>query len=247
MHYSHCPRVLTSVCRCETRPFLSQSRVCPLSRFPLTSGLRQTRLCSHRLTRRSQDLQPCTNPGRLHCKRQPLTRSTRTMASAAARLARLRSVVQSDLDALPHRPAHEPEVLSDEDTPGGITLNDTQSKQPTPASVADLTPASAQALPVVPKKAPKETIEENSERRFVWKQGAASSYNLGSSPTLAALSTTKLPPTDLQKGELAQQNYFTPIVALSKYPYQFCNKSCMQDIASAFFDTGKFWTREWDL
>jgi len=169
------------------------------------------------------------------------------MASAAARLARLRSVVQSDLDALPHRPAPEPEVLSDNDTSGGVTLDEPQSKQPSSSSVADSASAPAQALPVASKKVLKTTVEENSERRFVWKQGAASSYNLGSQPTLAALPITTLPPTDLQRGELAHQKYFTPIVALSKYPYQFCNKSCMQVIASSFFDAGKFWAREWDL
>ena len=169
------------------------------------------------------------------------------MASAAARLARLRDAVQSDLNALPHRPAREPDVASDDDTPGGVVLEEALSKQATPSPVADSAPAPTPAPPVAPKEAVKDASEDNPERRFVWKQGAASSYNLGSQPTLATIPTTKLPPNSLQKGEIAQHKYFSPIVALSKYPYQFCNKSCMQDIASAFFDAGKFWAREWDL
>jgi hypothetical protein len=169
------------------------------------------------------------------------------MASSAARLALLRSAVQSDLDALPHRPAPEPEILSDDDATGGVALEHSSSKQPTSSPVADSGSTATPTPPVAAKAVSEKPAEENTERRFLWKQGAASSYNLGSQPKLAPLPTTKLPPADLQKGELAQHKYFTPIVALSKYPYQFCNKSCMQDIASAFFDAGKFWAREWDL
>ncbi|KAJ4348695.1 uncharacterized protein N0V89_010073 [Didymosphaeria variabile] len=90
---------------------------------------------------------------------------------------------------------------------------------------------------------------ENTDRRFVWAQGIESSYNLGSDPQLSTLPAHPLPPTLLQRSEQAapHEKYFTPIVALSKYPYKFCNKDCMQGIASAFFDQGKFWAREWDL
>jgi hypothetical protein len=57
-----------------------------------------------------------------------------------------------------------------------------------------------------------------------------------------------LPVSDLQRGDLASpRHHFTPIQALAKYPYKYCNKIHMQDIASAFFDQGKFWQREWDL
>lgn len=91
----------------------------------------------------------------------------------------------------------------------------------------------------------------NSDRRFVWIQGADSSYNLGSESQLSGLPTTAsiLPLTGLQKGELAPhyEKLFTPLVALSRFPYKFCGESSRQDIASAFFDQGKFWAREWDL
>ena len=89
------------------------------------------------------------------------------------------------------------------------------------------------------------------ERRFVWVQGTESSHNLGTHTNLSALpaNLSKLPPTDLQRSQLAPacEKYFTPIVALSKYPYKFCDKDWKQTIASAFFDEGKFWAREWDL
>jgi len=64
-------------------------------------------------------------------------------------------------------------------------------------------------------------------------------------PTAAQLALTD---TDLKPGGLISFGHkFTSIQALSKYPYKFCNKADMQDIASAFFDAGKFWDREWDL
>jgi len=40
---------------------------------------------------------------------------------------------------------------------------------------------------------------------------------------------------------------FCPIQALAKYPYKFVPKAYSQAVASAIFDGGKFWQREWDL
>lgn len=57
-----------------------------------------------------------------------------------------------------------------------------------------------------------------------------------------------LPPTTLDRGHLGSPtHHYSPVVALSKYPYKWCDKTHAQDIASAFFDRGKFWAREWDL
>ncbi|KAF1970212.1 hypothetical protein BU23DRAFT_474851 [Bimuria novae-zelandiae CBS 107.79] len=94
-----------------------------------------------------------------------------------------------------------------------------------------------------------EDPKENPERRFVWRKGAESSYNLGSKPQLSALPTHPLPPAVMQLSEQAapHEKYFTPIMALAKYPYKYCDQSSKQAIASAFFDEGKFWAREWDL
>ncbi|ENI06892.1 hypothetical protein COCC4DRAFT_49509 [Bipolaris maydis ATCC 48331] len=56
------------------------------------------------------------------------------------------------------------------------------------------------------------------------------------------------PTTNLRRGELASaHDHFTPIQALAKYPYTYCDKSHMQPIASAIFDQGKFWNRVWDI
>jgi len=60
--------------------------------------------------------------------------------------------------------------------------------------------------------------------------------------------TATMPPTDLQRGQLASSRHrFAPIRGWSKYPYAFCDEPRTQAIASAFFDQGKFWGREWDL
>ena len=92
--------------------------------------------------------------------------------------------------------------------------------------------------------------QPNTDRRFVWVEGAVSSYNPGKMFNVRdpPLSTSALPSSDLNRGDLtAPHHHFTPIQALAKYPYRFCNKSHSQGIASAFFDAGKFWKREWDL
>ncbi|KAJ4289697.1 hypothetical protein N0V90_011026 [Kalmusia sp. IMI 367209] len=169
-----------------------------------------------------------------------------------ARLERLRVLVQDDLAALPERPA-SPDLSEDEGATGGVALDESPSVPLDPSKQTDS--SSAKGLEQSTKK---ESISEtnaaivaheNTDRRYVWIQGTESSYNLGSKPKLSALPTSPLAPTDLQRAQLAPSyaKYFTPIVALSKYPYKFCSKNLMQDIASAFFDQGKFWAREWDL
>lgn len=151
------------------------------------------------------------------------------------RLDRLQRSVELDLQALPERPASP---VSDREAEGGISLE-----------------LACEAAGQAHTREPETSIalvedndaKENLERRFVWVTGAISSYNLGDSPQLPA-SSLSLPPSSLQKGQLAQATQsFTPILALSKFPYKFCNQSNSQDIASAFFDRGKFWAREWDL
>lgn len=170
-----------------------------------------------------------------------------------ARLARLRLQTQADLDKLPNQPlpaAGTQEKIdrssSDDDANGGVTLSASYTNIKRPA----LEPATDEANP--PKKSPSTCPESNTERRFMWAKDATSSHNLGSSPSLPPLPPTpvaKLPPATLQKGDLAPAHlrYFTPLLALAKYPYKFCTKNLMQDIASGFFDAGKFWAREWDL
>jgi hypothetical protein len=65
-----------------------------------------------------------------------------------------------------------------------------------------------------------------------------------SSSTLPAMSVVKVK----NCGDLAPFGKgFCPIVSVSKFPYKFVPASVKQDVASQFFDDGKFWMREWDL
>ncbi|KAJ4992814.1 QDE-2-interacting protein [Stagonosporopsis vannaccii] len=158
--------------------------------------------------------------------------------ASKARLDRLRDRHQADLDALPDR-APEP-VFTDSDASGGVPLSpvDALSKQTT---ADDVQPEPAAAA--------------NTERRFVWLNDAESSYNPAALPAPHTAPATKpakpvppLPAHDLNRGDLGSATqHYTPIIALSKYPYKWCDKTHAQDIASAFFDQGKFWAREWDL
>jgi hypothetical protein len=158
-----------------------------------------------------------------------------------ARLAHLQTLAEQDLQALPDRPL----TPDEDDTGGGVSLENVVS--PDIKVPEDIKPA-----PAVPKAesppATESPAQEITDKRFVWLKGAASSYNLGSAPKLSPLPTVKLTPTTLGKGDLTSPDQaFTPIAALAKYPYKFCNQSNSQDIATAFFDGGKFWAREWDL
>ncbi|KAF3045387.1 hypothetical protein E8E11_005590 [Didymella keratinophila] len=161
--------------------------------------------------------------------------------ASAARLERLRKIVQQDLDALPDRPSIEP-IVSDSGTSGGVALEviDAPSKQP-------------EAIVQTPPESAPITSEANTGCRFVLLKDAESSYNPKSMPKPAATSTppkpaAPLPSNKLHRGDLGSATqHYSPVLALSRYPYKWCDKTHSQDIASAFFDQGKFWAREWDL
>lgn len=169
---------------------------------------------------------------------------------------------EHDLAALPDRCPSPVSTMDDRYAQGGrvtlvpeaAALDHTQDTLLSPISAAckrSCTPEAETAMHVSEEKLTPHTNgqSENADRKFVWIPGTESSYNLGSKPQLSALLGHPLPPAVLRRSQLAppEEKYFTPIVALSKYPYKFCNKDCMQEIASAFFDQGKFWAREWDL
>ncbi len=40
---------------------------------------------------------------------------------------------------------------------------------------------------------------------------------------------------------------FSPFIAVTKFPYKFVKPELLQPLASAFFDEGKIWNREWDM
>ncbi|OSS43500.1 hypothetical protein B5807_11871 [Epicoccum nigrum] len=160
-----------------------------------------------------------------------------------ARLERLRHTVQADLEALPTL-TPEP-ILSDSDSAGGVKLDPLQ----TPGDQSAANTVRPGNIPSAPESEP------NPDRRYVWLPDAESSYNPTALPapvrltnTVTSPPSTLLPCTDLNRGDLGSATkHYCPIVALSRYPYKWCNKTHSQDIAAAFFDQGKFWTREWDL
>ena len=200
-----------------------------LSRVRLETG--QLRLLQHTFRRPALPTFPM-----VHRARQPNS----TMASTA-RLERLRKIVQQDLDALPDLPPTEP-IFSDSDTSGGIALEVVDAPNKQPEAIVQPQP---EPTPI--------TSDANTDRRFVLLKGAESSFNPKSMPKSATTTVppkpaAPLPSNNLNRGDLGSAtDHYSPVVALSRYPYKWCNKIHSQDIASAFFDQGKFWTREWDL
>ncbi|KAJ8105879.1 hypothetical protein OPT61_g9913 [Boeremia exigua] len=144
--------------------------------------------------------------------------------ASTARLERLRKLVQADLSALPDR-TPEP-VASDSDASGGVALDpvDAPSKQPAPTQP---------------------TPQPNTDR---WLNDAESANRPSIASTPPPPPGAPLPPTTLNRGDLGSSTqHYAPVLALSRYPYKWCDKRHSQDIVSAFFDQGKFWAREWDL
>ncbi|CAI6329073.1 unnamed protein product [Periconia digitata] len=150
------------------------------------------------------------------------------------------------------QPVPESVSASDDDNSGGVPLSaddlassilGNQAKQSpdlSPSSTPGQAPTKGNTKPLPA------TINPNNVRRVLWKTGAPSSSNPGSMPKPPA-SSVKLPPTTLVQSQLAKEESFAPILALAKYPYKYCSRDNSQDVASAFFDAGKFWARDWDL
>ncbi|KAL5118762.1 hypothetical protein ACEQ8H_003265 [Pleosporales sp. CAS-2024a] len=137
---------------------------------------------------------------------------------SVSRLDRLATLIQADLAALPDRPT-EPElaIMPEDDDLGGVALED-----------ADALPAASiqQRIPHGPTESAPATALTKSPGR--------------------PMGSGTLPATGLRRGDLADGSFMS-ILALSRYPYKYCSKAHMQNIASAFFDAGKFWQRPWDL
>lgn len=153
--------------------------------------------------------------------------------ASTARLARLRELVQADLRALPDR-APDP-IASDSDASGGVPL--------------DPVDLPSQPLMTEPDKFnPEQPTTPTADRPNTWRKDSqsANAPRLPSNPNPPA--RAPLPATNLNRGDLGSSTqYYAPVLALSRYPYKWCDKRHSQDIASAFFDQGKFWAREWDL
>jgi hypothetical protein len=169
---------------------------------------------------------------------------------SAARLEQLRELIQSDVDALPDRSISPDVLIDDSDSSGGVLLESAMLDVPVcEQDTSEKTDAPVETSP----PATATLTAEKPDHRFTWMKDTSSSLN----PSLDSLRISDpLPPpnapeppiTHLQRGDLASaHHHFTPIQALAKYPYTYCSKSHMQDVASAFFDQGKFWMRIWDL
>lgn len=166
--------------------------------------------------------------------------------ATAARLRRLRELMQLDINALPDRPSSPEQAVSDDDEPGGVSL-----EPPSPPQLDNTSSKQTVYNATHSFTKPANVTAEHLDRPFVWIPDAGSSCNANVTSHLSASEksiTAKPPTTALHRGHLASaRQHFAPIHALARYPYKFCNKSCSQDIASFFFDQGKFWEREWDL
>ncbi|OJJ51670.1 hypothetical protein ASPZODRAFT_447596 [Penicilliopsis zonata CBS 506.65] len=51
----------------------------------------------------------------------------------------------------------------------------------------------------------------------------------------------------LHPEQLPVENAFSPLLAVSRFPYKYIRGDLSQAVAKKFFDGGKFWTRGWDL
>ena len=183
-----------------------------------------------------------TNSSRPKLRLQRSRNGHRLSMASAERLEHLRKLTLNDIKALPDRPAQvEPEISASDEEDGGISL--LPPADPPPANHQNKQTASslfpAPSVEPEPAQVPPTASCDGTERRFIWRQGQSSSYNLGSASELSASTTARLPPATLHKGDLVSaHDQFTPIAALSKYPYSFVNRSLSQDLATAFWDQG---------
>lgn len=169
---------------------------------------------------------------------------------SSERLEKLRGLIKSDVDALPDRRISPDRMLDDSDSSGGVPLEPHLLDMP--IAKQDTSEKTGSSL-AISASAPTASLTENPDRQSFWTNNASSSFNpslesIRISDTLSTPHIQDPPTTNLQRGELASaRHHFTPIQALAKYPYTYCNKSHMQTVASAFFDQGKFWNRVWDM
>lgn len=169
---------------------------------------------------------------------------------SAERLEELRELIEPDVNALPDRRTFPDTKDGDSDSSGGVLLEPdlldmSACEQDIPKEKISLSETPSTATPTL--------TAGHSDRSFVRAEKASSSFDLNIDSLSVSSSPSgpqaiEPPATDLQRGDLSPAHrQFTPIQALARYPYTYCSKSCMQDIASAFFDQGKFWKRVWDL
>jgi hypothetical protein len=161
---------------------------------------------------------------------------------AVSRQGRLRSALQADLANLPDRPQSKPELES-------------ESKEEILKQNEPTITASAQPRPLILDVDSDSEIEDQMEMLGLTDTdelrsvGRVDDEKRGFS-VKSGTDTIKdeNKHKKLVRGALAPiGESFVPIISLSKFPYKYIPKNCKEDVADAFFNAGKFWTRSWDL
>jgi hypothetical protein len=182
---------------------------------------------------------------------------------ASSRLARFKAAIKEDLEQLPDNlkvtdPSTPPAEASADCTPNGHhNYLPTTSEMQAAAKIehGQLTPATTafDKLTIIDntyldsdddsEAGCRLEIEEVTDNEQDLKNENISSEN--DRPAIAQHNNLR------PKMRLAQVTthgeYFCPILPVAKYPYNYVPKAESQAVASAFFDQGQFWKREWDL
>ncbi|KAF2816727.1 uncharacterized protein BDZ99DRAFT_564583, partial [Mytilinidion resinicola] len=163
------------------------------------------------------------------------------------------------MEALPDLPAAS---LSDDDSDGGVQLTAEQAAEPpSDLEVPSITGDASHAVAATRIASPRERARppQHLENEPEPAQALPDTDQPNPAGTLVAKDNTKtegtpkeprtsLPRCTLDSGALASPSQaYSPILAVSKYPYLFVEKRETQRVASAIFDEGKFWERGWDL
>ncbi|KAF2502691.1 hypothetical protein BU16DRAFT_533021 [Lophium mytilinum] len=181
----------------------------------------------------------------------------------ASRLDRL-ALMDAHMEALPDLPAAS---LTDDDSDGGVELLSEQAlKASTDLEVPSITGNESHAVAVkdmsfqasVPlSQHPDHKLESEPPKRLPGTEQPSAASNTAGALVLKDNTktegtpkgpSTSLPRCTLDSGALASPSQvYSPILAVSKYPYLFVERRESQRVASAVFDEGKFWERGWDL
>lgn len=174
------------------------------------------------------------------------------LAMAQKRLARLKNMIQKDVDALPDLP-----LAADKDEDGGVSL---------PAAEAEVKPATIADKRFVLLSKATDEIKKPSESGG-WKvaskrqpmqsstpSGHAQQSDATASSTIRQVFPTS-PPSPATTAVLYSMlgklgpvgSGYCPILPLSKYPYKFVDWQSGEKITDRFFNGGKFFSREWEL
>lgn len=180
-----------------------------------------------------------------------------------ARLARLRAAIKPDLEKIPDKPKAEPEPEVKPDP----------KPEPKPEVKAAPTPAFIGPPVPPPKSQPKPALKPNSGN-IIWPEAQedGSSDDSEADCDMEFIQVEEgegrikelekddssdgddvaipraIKKVKLVKGQLAPQGQgYVAIIGFSKFPYKYISKEYSEKVADVFFNSGKFWMRDWDL